>query len=84
MNENKQIPSVEHDEEADALYVLLGAGEIAKTKNFGDLRMVDYAADGTVIGVEFLNVSDGIELDELPCEEQLAELIAPLNLKVFA
>lgn len=80
----RQYPSVRHDPESDALYVYLRAGEVARTKAIDDLRMVDIAEDGTVLGIEFLDVSAGVELDDVPFRPTIAELIQPFGFKVFA
>lgn len=47
---------------------------VAKTTAIDDLRLIDYSEDGRVVGVEFLQVSAGIDLHDLPfmhCIEQL-------------
>jgi len=40
-----------------------------------DLRMLDRAADGTLVGVEFIDVSGGIDLHDLPFGPELERLI---------
>ena len=40
----------------------LGPGEVA----LDDLRMVDRAADGMVLGIEFVRASAGIDLRDIP------------------
>lgn len=80
----RRYPSVRHDPESDALYVYLHRGHPARTKTLDDLRMVDLAEDGTVIGVEFLDVSGGVDLDEVPFGPTVAKLIEPFNFKIFA
>lgn len=58
---------VRYDPDADALYVSLRPGTIARTEPADDYsRAVDYDADGNVIGVEFLTVSKGISVAGLP------------------
>jgi uncharacterized protein YuzE len=66
------VPAIEFERETDMLYVRLREGEVARTKEFGDLRHVDVDADGLVIGVEFVGASGGIELEDLPEAEALA------------
>ena len=41
---------VQYDTEADALYVQLASGEVARTRRLDSSRAVDYRADGTVVG----------------------------------
>lgn len=58
-----------HDPEADAIYIQFSDKDVAKTRpvrgNTGD-AFVDYAADGSVRGVEVLGVNSGIDLTGLP------------------
>ena len=58
-----------HDAEADAAYVYLTDAPdapVAETRELvPDTVMADYAADGSLVGIEFLWVSDGVELDGL-------------------
>jgi uncharacterized protein YuzE len=77
-------PYVTHDDEADALYVYLTGSEVAETRNFGDLRMVDYASDGTIVGIEFLGVSNGIDLNQIPHRSIVAAAIASSGLPLHA
>ena len=66
---------VRYDEGADALYVQLNDLPAAKTTPVDDLRLIDYSADGRVVGVEFLQVSGGIDLSALPFMHRIEELI---------
>jgi len=72
---------VSYDPEADALYVsfrLRSAGDVVRTVEIGDGRQVDYAADGEVLGVEFLAVSEGLNLDGVPHREQVQSAVGAL------
>ena len=79
-------PRAEHDPDADALYVYLNEGDVQRSKNVDDLRIIDYSSDGGVIGVEFIGVSGGIDLSALPYHNKVEELIGELGLgiKIFA
>lgn len=79
-------PHAEHDPEADAIYVYLGDGDSARSKTVDDLRIIDYSRDGKVIGVEFIGVTGGIDLSDLPFQDQVERLINELDLgiKIFA
>lgn len=79
----REYPSVRHDAESDALYVYLHPGQPAHTTGLDDRRMVDIADDGTVIGIEFLDVSGGIDLRDVPSPETVAALIEPLPLDIL-
>ena len=78
--------TVRYDQEADALYVQLGPGPSVRTSNLGDLRLVDYSAEGSVVGVEFISVSEGIDLSGVPersaVERAIIDSKAPV--RIFA
>jgi uncharacterized protein YuzE len=66
---------VTHDAEADAAYVYLAEDNetpVAETRELvPDTVFADYAADGSLIGIEFLWVSDGVLLDSVPRAEEV-------------
>jgi uncharacterized protein YuzE len=74
MNEMGFEPVV-YDREADTLYVRLNEQDVSYTTPVDDLRLLDRAADGTLVGVEFIDVSGGIDLHDLPFGPQLEQLI---------
>lgn len=51
------------DTTADALYIKLRRGKIAKTKNKGD-HLVDYDKKGNLLGFEVLNFSKKVPIEE--------------------
>lgn len=61
------------DANADALYIKLRKGKVAKTKNNGD-HLVDYDKNGNLIGFEILNLSKAVPKDER--KVTLSEVIA--------
>ncbi len=67
---------LEYDPDADAIYISLAREEVpvAKTVELDDERNVGYAADGTPIGVELLNVSHGVRLADIPHASEISEL----------
>ena len=69
------FPTVSFDAEADALYVYLNPGTVKETVSLGDLRMVDYSDDGTVVGIEFVSVSAGVDLRDVPFAETVEQAI---------
>lgn len=56
----------EYSPTADAVYIRLSSLPYAYGRDLDDDRRVDYAANGDVIGVELLGVSEGVRLDDLP------------------
>jgi uncharacterized protein YuzE len=71
---------VQFDAEADALYVYLSDGPLVRTQIIDDGRMVDWAADGQVVGLEFLDVSHGIDLRGVPCAERVPDMLKAAGL----
>ena len=80
-----QESNVTYDADLDALYVRLRAGKVKRTKALDDLRLVDLAADDSIIGVEFLSASGGLDLSGLPREEMEERLgRGELHFPIFA
>lgn len=73
-----------YDTEADAIYVRLSDKDYAYGEELDPERRIDYAADGTPIGVELLCVSTGVDLRNLPQQQSIAELLARHHIKVLA
>lgn len=64
-----------YDSEANAAYVYLHEGPVARTKPIDDVRLIDYAKDGAVVGVEFLDARSGIDLSDLPEKTAIEQVI---------
>ncbi|HEY8694405.1 MAG TPA: DUF2283 domain-containing protein [Chloroflexota bacterium] len=75
---------VEHDPDADALYVHLSNGEYHHGEDLDAERRVDFAANGGAVGIEFLNVSRGIDLRGVPAQAEVARALEKLGLKVLS
>ena len=74
----------EYDQRADAVYAYLSDQPYAFGKDLDDARRVDYAADGTPIGVELLFVSKGVDLSDLPRSDELADALKQYNISQLA
>ncbi len=74
----------EYDPDADAIYVYLSEKPYAFGEDLDRERRIDYAVDRTPIGVEITCVSGGVNLRDLPDREQIARLLASLDIRVFA
>ena len=72
----------EYDPEADAIYVRLSDAPLVRTIQLGAARNIDVAADGSVVGVEFLGVRGGIDLSDIPERETVERLIGRLGLSM--
>lgn len=78
------MPQVTYDPEADAVYIRLRDLPYAFGEDLDHARHIDYAADRKPIGVELLNVSKGVNLEDLPERSALARALEKHNIKVFA
>ena len=73
-----------YDKEADAIYVRLSDEQYAYGEELDPERRIDYAADGTPIGVELLCVSEGVDLRNLPENAAISKLLSRNRIKVLA
>jgi len=68
-----------YDSDGDILYVTLHDGPVDHTDDVSRQgqyeRGIDYAADGTVVGYEFMNAAAGIDLEGLPHRSELVVLL---------
>lgn len=76
---------VTHNKDADALYIYLHEDmQVSRTRNLDGSRLIDYADDGEPIGIELLDVSEGISLDGLPARDMVARLLAEHHIEICA
>jgi len=57
---------VEYDRRRDVVYFAFSTAGSARQVRLDGARIVDYGADGTIVGVEFLSPSRGIDLPGVP------------------
>lgn len=72
-----------YDPEADAIYIRLSDKEYAYGEDLDRERRIDYAADGTAIGIELLCVSAGVSLDDLPAQEMVEQVLKQCGIKIL-
>lgn len=72
------------DSESDAAYVYVTDRAIARTRELDENRMLDLDGDGEIRGIEFLNVSQGVELSGLPFQTQLSDLFRGYGIREYA
>ena len=53
---NKNPLKIKYDEKAEALYISLGKGKIAKTEEWSNGFIIDYDKNNCIIGIEMLGV----------------------------
>lgn len=75
---------IEVDTEADAAYVVVESMPIASTRKLDANRLLDTNHSGDVIGIEFLNISRGVDLTGLPFRDQLIRLFRDHNIRQYA
>lgn len=71
-----------YDSEVDAGYVRFrpkSPGQVAYTQPLDEKTNVDYDAEDKPVGVEFLNVTDGVRLEGVPLAEEIRILLAALR-----
>lgn len=73
-----------YDTDVDAVYVELRDAPYAYGKDLDDSRRVDYGSDDQPVGIELLNVSMGVNVDDLPDQLAVGRLLEEHNLKVYA
>lgn len=77
-------PLLEYDEAADAAYVTFSDSEWHHQQRLDDGRAVNYAADGTVVGVELLSPKrKGVLLEGLPYPEDIARVMRSVGFLVL-
>jgi uncharacterized protein YuzE len=75
---------IKYDPKADAVYIYLSNKRYAYGKDLDDSRHIDYASDGTPIGIELLCVKKGVNPDDLPEQDKIIRLLEQHRIKVFA
>ena len=75
---------IEYDESVDAAYLKIGDGEWDHQVRLDDSRGIDYAADGSVIGIEILSPRrKGVCLDGLPFGADIARALQALSFRML-
>lgn len=74
---------LKYDKNADAAYILINDVKHHHTQELDDTRFIDYGENGVVQGVEFLFVESGIDLNGLPYQAEIKELLEKNGIKTF-
>ena len=56
---------LEYDEQADAIYITLKDDPVASTREVDENIVIDVGADGKMVGIELLFVSDYLGPDDI-------------------
>ena len=75
---------LEYDESVDAAYLVLTEAAMDHQVRLDDARGINYAADGSVIGIEILSPRRmGVVLDGLPFPDDVARVMRSCGFKVL-
>ena len=73
---------IEYDRGVDAAYFSFSAAASARQEKRDDARILDYDVAGTVVGVEFITPSLGLDLTGIPGATEIAREARKLGLRV--
>ncbi|MDQ3938585.1 MAG: DUF2283 domain-containing protein [Chloroflexota bacterium] len=77
-------PLLEYDEAGDAAYISFSDDGWHHQERLDDGRAVNYAADGSVIGVELLSPRrKGVVLEGLPYPDDIARVMRAVGFRVL-
>jgi len=74
---------IKYDKQADAIYIRLSNAPYAYGKDLDNERRIDYDADGNPRGIELLCVSEGVNIDDLPNPEEIAQMLEDKHIKIL-
>ena len=75
---------LEYDESVDAAYITVKEADWDHQVRLDDARGIDYAADGSVIGIEILSPRrKGVKLDGLPFRADVARVLQAVSFRVL-
>jgi uncharacterized protein YuzE len=75
--------TLELDKAADAAYIQVSNAPVHTTREIDDQRVLDYDEQGEIVGIEFLDVSHGVSLRDLPYRDALAKYFAEHEIPVL-
>ncbi len=74
---------LEYDESVDAAYLTLSDAAWDHQVRLDDARGINYAADGSVIGIEILSPRrNGVLLDGLPFPEDITRVLRSVGFRI--
>jgi uncharacterized protein YuzE len=75
---------LEYDESVDAAYLQLSDAAMDHQMRLDDARGINYAADGSVIGIEILSPRRmGVRLDGLPYPDDVARVMRSCGFRIL-
>ncbi len=75
---------LEYDESVDAAYLTVSDGDWARQERLDDARGINYAADGSVVGIEILSPRrKGVVLEGLPFPDDIARVMRSVSFRIL-
>lgn len=75
---------LEYDEAVDAAYLTVSEAELHHRESLDDARGINYAADGSVVGIELLSPRrKGVMLDGLPYPDDVERVMRSVGFLVL-
>ena len=75
---------LEYDESVDAAYLTVSDDSWDHQVRLDDSRGIDYAADGSVIGIEILSPRrKGVRLDGLPLKDEVSRVMQSVAFRIL-
>lgn len=75
---------LEYDESVDAAYLVAADGTWDHQERLDDARAIDYASDGTILGIEILSPRRrGVLLDGLPYPDDVARVMRAVGFRIL-
>jgi uncharacterized protein YuzE len=77
-------PILEYDESVDAAYLAFSDSEWVRQQRIDDARAINYAADGTVIGIEILSPRrKGVLIEGLPHPKEIERVLRSVGFRIL-
>jgi uncharacterized protein YuzE len=73
---------IEVDRRVDTAYFQFSGAESARQEKLDDARIIDYDANGNLVGVEFISPSRGLDLTGIPMAAEIAREARKSGLRV--
>ena len=73
-----------YDSAVHAIYIYLSDDPVKYTKELDENRLLDYSAEDVPVGIDLLDVSNGVDPDGLPEQAKVEKLLESLGIKMFA
>jgi uncharacterized protein YuzE len=74
----------EMDPFADAVYIQVECGRVARMVDLDPQRILSYNEYGEVVGIEFLGVRRGVNLSNIPYRDELARYFGEHQIHIVA